>query len=134
MLEAVLDGLGGGLAAGRLDRVLERGERLRLGLDQPLQRGLGPGVEARRGDLGGGLAAERGDLLDQPAGVVDLMPSEVAEALGEQLVLQPEQAPGGVSLLTSRPSRWKASRVARAMIVSWGFTPSALGTTEPSAT
>src|SRR5215213_3193382 len=56
VLEAVLDGLGGRLAAGGLDRGLEGLERLRLALDQAVDRRVRVGHEPRRGDLGGRLA------------------------------------------------------------------------------
>lgn len=41
---------------------------------------------------------------------------------------------GGSQVTISRPSSRKASRVASAMIVNWGLTPSELGAAAPSAT
>jgi hypothetical protein len=92
VLEAVLDGLRGGLAAGRLDGGLERLERLRLALDELVDGLVGVGREGELGDLGRRLAAERGDLLDQARGVLELGQRVLAHLLGVRLVLEPDHA------------------------------------------
>ena len=92
VLEPVLDGLRGGLAAGGLDRVLKRLKRFPLGLDQPGHGLAGVRCEAWIRDVGGGLAPQRGDLLDQVAGVGELCIGELSERSGQALVLEPEHA------------------------------------------
>jgi hypothetical protein len=72
VLEAVLDRLGGSLAAGRLDRGLEYLERLGLAVDQPVDGLVGVGDEVDSCDLGGRLASQRGDLLHETGGVLEL--------------------------------------------------------------
>jgi hypothetical protein len=93
VLEAVLDGLRGGLAAGRLDGGLERLERLGLAVDQGVDRLVRIGHEVHPGHLGGRLASERGDLLHQAGGVLQLGQRVLAHLLGVRLVLEPDHAP-----------------------------------------
>jgi hypothetical protein len=93
VLEAVLDGLRGRLAAGGLDRGLQRLEGLRLALDELVDGLVGVGREGELGDLGGRLAAERRDLLDQSRGVLELGQRVLAHLLGVRLVLEPDHAP-----------------------------------------
>jgi hypothetical protein len=53
MLEHVLQGLGAALAAGRLDRFLQRLDRLFLAAQEPAQRIFGAARVAQLGDVGG---------------------------------------------------------------------------------
>ena len=94
MLEAVLHGFGGRLAARRLDRGLEGLEQLRLLLDQGVH-GLGRvGDELELGRLRRGLPADRRDLLDEPGVVLELRERELAELVGVGLELEADDGPG----------------------------------------
>ena len=102
VLQAVLHRLGGGLLAGRGDRVLQLLEDLGLRLDQPLERFLRILHEAQLGDLCRRLPANRADLLHEVPGVFEVRHGELGQLLTEALVLEPGNASGRERILQRR--------------------------------
>src|SRR3954469_6581767 len=91
VLEAVLERLRAALLAGRRDHVLERLDRLRLGVDEPADQRLGVPVGLDRGELDRGRAAERRDLLDEVTRVVELGARERGHLLREAVELEADE-------------------------------------------